>query len=95
MTEVEVFRYCESDFDKNKVYDYALYTRSVNPWPNTKYYTTNKLQYVGKYLRTESWGMGDASGCASYFDNNGEIIRIEYDYDGKTCFREHTDELQK
>ena len=57
MTEVEVFRLTK--FDKNKCYEYALKTRSEGTYPNNKYYTTNSLQYLGKYTHSESWGFGD------------------------------------
>ena len=83
--EVEVFRL--TTFDKEKCYEFALSTR--NDWRNNKYYTTNPLQYIGKYVSSERWGSGDGSGGAENFiDDNGNNHRIEYDYDGKTCFRE-------
>jgi hypothetical protein len=44
---------------------------------------------VGKYMRSERWGgWGDGSSGAEYFDNNGREERIEYDYEGDTCFVE-------
>ena len=46
------------------------------------------LTYVGRFLRMESWGMGDGSGCAAYFDCNGQQIRVEFDYEGTICFRQ-------
>lgn len=88
-SETEVFRYSESNFDTNKYYEYAYCTREQGNYPNTKYYTTQQLKYVGKYVRFESWGWGDGSGCAAYFENNGIIVRIEFDYEGKICFREY------
>lgn len=86
MAEVEVFRLTK--FDKNKCYEFALKTRSEGRWPNEKHYTTNPLQYLGMYTRSEEWGYNDNHGGAEYFDDNGEVNRIEYDYEGKTCFRE-------
>lgn len=85
--EVEVFRICK--FDKNKNYYFALYTRKKGTYPDKEYYyTTNKLQFLGRYIKSEKWGWHDGSGTAEYFDNNKNITRIEYDYDGKTCFKE-------
>ena len=85
--EVEVFRICK--FNKNKNYSFALYTRKKGIYPDKEYYyTTNQLQFLGKYIKSERWGWHDGSGGAEYFDNNGKITRIEYDYDGTTCFRE-------
>ena len=85
--EIEVFRIIK--FDKDKTYSFAFFTRSVGVYPEiVRYYTTNKLQFLGKYVKSERWGFHDGSGGAEYFDNNGEITRIEYDYRGTTCFIE-------
>lgn len=86
--ETEVFRFSQSDFDTNKAYAFALHTRKEGRWPNVRYYTTNPLQYVGKYVRSERWGMGEGSGGAEIFNDNGTENRIELDYEGKTCFLE-------
>lgn len=88
MSETEVFRICH--FDKNKYYEHALLTKKVGYYPNEKYYTTNPLQYVGKWIRSERWGYGDGSGGAEYFENENGETRIEYTYEGTTCFREIT-----
>jgi hypothetical protein len=83
----EVFRII--NFDKNKNYSFALYTSSIGIYPEkVRYYTTNKLQFLGKYIKSERWGWHDGRGGAEYFDNSGVVTRIEYDYDGKTCFTE-------
>jgi len=84
--EVEVFRSIK--FDNNKCYEFALETRTEGNWSNKRYYTTNSLQYLGKYIESERWGYGDGSGGAENFNDNGKKTRIVYDYDGKTCFRE-------
>jgi hypothetical protein len=83
--EVEVFRL--TTFEKDKCYEFALCTRTEGKYPNEKYYTTNSLQYLGKYIKSERCGYGDGSGGAEYFDNNGVQIQIMYDYEGRTCFR--------
>ena len=70
--EVEVFRFCSKDFDKDKTYEYALSTRTEGTYPNTKYYTTNTLLYLGRHVSSEEWGYGDNHGGAENFDNNGE-----------------------
>lgn len=85
--ETQVFRI--TDFSTDKYYSFAFYTRSEGKWPNIKYYTFNPLQYLGKYVKSERWGFGDGGGGAEIFeDENGKITRIEYDYDGFTCFVE-------
>ena len=84
MSEVEVFRLSESEFNTNKCYEYALKTRTQGIYPNEKYYTTNNLQYLGKYIKSESFGYGDGGSYFEYFEN----CKIQYDYDGNTCFRE-------
>lgn len=89
MSEVEVFRL--TSFDKNKYYEFALKTRTEGRWPNERHFTTNTLTYVGKHIESKSWGgmSGDGRGGAEVFkDEKGFIHEIEYDYDGKTCFRE-------
>lgn len=84
---VEVFRSIE--FDPNKEYESALYTTRVGRWPNERYFTTNPLKYLGKYSRsTRMGGFGDGSRCSEYFINNGVEVEVEYDYEGKLCFRE-------
>jgi hypothetical protein len=88
MSEVEVFRMSPSDFDKSKCYAFALYTRTTGYWPNQKYYSRNPLRYVGYYTRSYYWGHGDAGGGTEYFNDNGNEIKINLDYEGTTCFRE-------
>ena len=84
--ETEVYRL--TIFDTNKCYEFALKTRTVGSYPNEKHYTTNKLQYLGKYTHSERWGYRDGSGGAENFDNDGTKTRIVYEYEGTTCFRE-------
>jgi hypothetical protein len=86
MTEVEVFR--TFNFDTNKCYEFALATRTEGRYPNKKYYSTNPLQYLGKYTHSERWGVGDSSGGATNFINNNKKTRILHEYDESDCFRE-------
>mgnify|MGYP006267061081 CR=1 FL=1 len=85
--ETEVYRLCK--FHPDKFYSFAFYTRREGRWPNERHYTTHKLLYLGKHVGSESWGCGDGSGGAEEFDNKGKLERIEYDYEGTTCFVEH------
>ena len=80
--EVEVFRLTK--FDTYKCYEFALKTRTKD----NKHYTTNELQYLGHYIRSEEWGQGDNHGGAEIFGDGHNEIRIVYDYEGNTCFRE-------
>lgn len=84
--EVEVFRLCK--FDSNKYYETAEYTRQEGRYPDIKYYTVKPVKYLGRYIRSERWGFHDNSGGAENFDDNGIQNRVEYNYDGSTCFRE-------
>lgn len=85
-TEIEVFRI--SELDTSKCYEFALYTRSEGKWPNQKYYTTNELQYVGKYVSTTTHGYRDGATFTLGFDNQCKLLNISLDYEGKSCFRE-------
>ena len=80
--ETEVFKY--STFKPNKCYAFALSTRTAGSWPNERFFTTHPLKYLGKYLRTETWGSNDGGGRAEIFEGG----RIEYNYEGTTCFVE-------
>ena len=82
----EVFRIIK--FDPNKEYEIALKTYTEGKWPNERHYTTNKLEYLGKWVRQERWGYGDGSSGSEIFNNEGEEKMIVYDYAGNTCFRE-------
>jgi hypothetical protein len=86
--ETEVFRLTR--FSKDKSYKFALYNKKKGKWPDEKYYTdTDSLKYLGYWVSSERWNsFGDGSGGAENFNDNGKINRIEYDYDGMTCFVE-------
>jgi hypothetical protein len=86
--EVQVYSF--TDFDTEKYYFFAQKTKTVGFWPNEKHYTTNPLQYVGRYVRTVHSGgiWGDGRSSTYIFDNNGEEVSIEPDYHGRTCFIE-------
>jgi len=91
--EQEVFRL--TTFDTDKCYEFALSTRKEGKYPNEKYFTTNPLQYAGKYLRSNRGRGGDGGAPAEIFDDgtvneNGTVNekKVYYDYDGLTCFRE-------
>lgn len=90
---IEVFRIL--DFDPNKNYEFAFYTNMEGLWPNERYFTTEPLKFLGTYCHSERWGFGDGSGGAEVFNDNGVINRVEYDYDGRTCFREVDHKFEK
>jgi hypothetical protein len=86
--EIEVYR---SKLEVEKYYETAEYTKKTGSWfqQNEKYFTTvNKLNYVGKYIKTERIGWGDGGRVWEVFDDNGKKIIVEYNYEGTTCFRE-------
>jgi len=85
--ETEVFRVIP--FSKDKAYEVGLYTKQKGLFPYVKYYAnTDSLKYVGYWVRSERWGLGDGEGGAEIFIDNGKTNRIVYDYAMKTCFVE-------
>jgi hypothetical protein len=56
--EIEVFNLAASNFNQNKCYSFADWTRvefvrDINNEINPRYYTTNKLTYLGNYIGSE------------------------------------------
>ena len=84
VTETEVFHLTE--IDKTKYYSFALKTKTVE----NRYYTTNPLQYLGRYIYSEvlEWTGGVRYNVAENFDDNGKKNRVVYDCEGNTCFVE-------
>ena len=81
MTECEVFRMTP---EKGKYYKTTTYTRKNN----NKYYSTNELRYVGKYIRHASYGFRDSAEHYAIFEKNGIEEIVHYTYEGTTCFIE-------
>lgn len=86
--EVEVFRLTPQE---GKYYQTAEWTRCEGNWPNVKYYSTNKLKYVGKFIRHESMGYRDNASHWDIFDNNGVEEIVNYTYEGTTSFVDITE----
>ena len=86
MNETQVYRLTKLEVGIS--YLFALRTRKEGIHPNETYFTTNELEFVGKYVRSERWGYGDGGGGAEIFDNDGIEVRIVYTYEGTTCFKE-------
>lgn len=85
MSKVEVFRLTP---EVGKSYSTAEFTVMIGTYPNQRYFTTGKLRYVGKFLRTERYGSGDGMSATSFFDDNGIINLVKYTYEGTTSFVE-------
>lgn len=85
--EVEVFRISP---EEGKYYYTATHTRKTGSYSqkNERYYTKNPLTYVGRYIETLRRGYGDNSQTWSIFDNYGEEVRVDFTYEGTTCFVE-------
>lgn len=83
--ETEVFRITPIP---NHYYETAIYTRTEGKHPNQKYFTTNKLEYVGRYVREIRYGSGDGGSCYAVFENDGKENMVQYTYEGTRCFRE-------
>jgi hypothetical protein len=86
--EEEVFR------DVNPVvgrcYDHVEATRREGRYPNIRYFapTLNRVN-VGRFVREERRGFGDGQQIYAIFvDNNGQERRVQYSYEGNTCFIE-------
>jgi hypothetical protein len=73
-------------------------TRTYGIWPDQKYFTKNKLEYVGKFLIHESIGYHDNAQHWDLFelvnDSVKEIKRVDYTYEGTTCFLEFPSEKE-
>jgi hypothetical protein len=84
--ETEVFRITPK---KGNYYETVEATRSEYLGNGKfKYFTTNKPELCGKHLRTEYYGFGDGGRIYEIFEKNGEEFRVEYSYEGFTCFNE-------
>jgi hypothetical protein len=86
MGEIEVYRLSPV---VGKAYKTAEWTRKEGGWPNERYYTTNIPRYVGTFIKTvREGGWGDGARIWSLFDDNGKEVRVDYTYEGTTCFIE-------
>jgi hypothetical protein len=83
--EEEVFRIIPQI---NKAYETAICTRKTGIHPNDRYYTTNPVVYVGITIKNFSYNHRDASYGYVLFSKNGIEEKVEYTYEGTTCFRE-------
>jgi hypothetical protein len=72
----------------NKAYETAIYTRKTGIHPNQKYYTTNSVVYVGIMIKEVIYNHRDAFCGYVLFSKNGIEEKVEYTYEGTTCFRE-------
>jgi hypothetical protein len=86
--EEEVFR------DVNplvgRCYDHVEASRREGIYPNIRYFapSLNRV-YVGRFVREERRGFGDGQQIYAIFvDNNGQERRVQYSYEGNTCFIE-------
>jgi hypothetical protein len=87
--EIEVYH----DSPKpDKYYFTALYTRKEGKWDNQRYFTTNKPIYAGKHIRGMREGWGDGACVYELFDQDENIVRVNYTYEGTTCFVEVSQE---
>jgi len=89
-TPVKVYRTLK--FDTNKCYAYTdkklgkgVTQDEVDP---TIYYAKKEdLEYLGKYVKTETGhGGSDGSNAYNHFNNNGKEREIGYDYNGDSTW---------
>lgn len=84
--EIEVFR-IKTEVDK--CYEHIEATRSEYVGQGTyRYFSTNQPRYVGKFIRQERYGYGDGGEIIDVFSDNGKEVRVNYSYEGFTCFIE-------
>jgi hypothetical protein len=82
--EIEVFRI---NPQVGRCYQHIEATRSQsNGLGFFSFFSTNQPRYVGKYIREESGGEGGE--IQDIFDDNGTENRVNYSYQGNTCFIE-------
>ncbi len=91
----EVFRWAP---EVGRFYETALYTSTTGDFYSKsnplRWFTTNKLVYVGKYLRHEQNGYGEGCDSRHIFEGpNGKEVTVQVDtIDFMTCFRETTEQ---
>ena len=84
--EIEVFR-IKPEVDK--CYEHIEATRSEYVGQGTyRYFSSNQPRYVGKFIRQERRGYGDGGEVWAIFNDNGRENRVDYSYEGNTCFTE-------
>ena len=84
--ETEVFRIIP---EVGKCYQHIEATRSVYIGnANHRYFSTNKPRYVGKFIRQVRQGWGDGMDVTDIFNDGINENRVEYSYEGFTCFIE-------
>jgi hypothetical protein len=71
--EIEVFEHII--LNEGECYSVAFYTRKIDFGRDIRYYTTNKLRYVGKFVRYGQYNNGYGA-LYAIFDDNGKEIKI-------------------
>jgi hypothetical protein len=72
-----------------KCYEHAEATRTTNEGSGKyRYFTSSQPVYVGKFVRTIRTGSGDGMEADSFFNNQGDEVKISHSYKGNTVFRE-------
>jgi hypothetical protein len=84
--EIEVFHNIP---EEGKCYEHIEATRSQYIGAgNSRYFSSNQPRYVGKFIRKERRGYGDGGEVWAIFNDNGRENRVDYSYEGNTCFTE-------
>lgn len=83
---VEVFRIIP---EKDKYYYTTKFTKKIGSYPYERYFAnSNSIRYVGKFVRLERGGYGDGGWTTAFFELNGHIEEVNFDYEGTTSFIE-------
>ena len=90
--EIEVFRISP---EEGKCYEHIEATRlQYIGAGKSRYFSSNQPRYVGKFIRKER-GYGDGGKAWAIFNDNDRENRVEYSYEGNTCFTEVPCKLNK
>ena len=76
--------------EPGKCYEHIEITRRAydNKEGAFKYYSTNKAEYVGKFVNKVEDGYGDSLKVFAYFDDNETKKQVPYSQQGTTFFKE-------
>ena len=89
--EIEVFR---KEPKVGLPYMMSNWTRTIDKYPNQRYFTTNIPVFQGYYIKHYQRGSGDGADHYYVFEKQGKEIELELDYAGKMSFVEYDSHLQ-
>jgi hypothetical protein len=77
------------NLEVGKCYEHAEATRKTYEGNGKyRYFTSSQPVYVGKFVRQTETGSRDEKDVNSFFNNQGNEVKINHSYEGNTVFRE-------